>query len=109
MPRAIRGLAPEVQARRRLGRQGHGRLLLQRGPEHALPWRPAFVADGGYGGAWLLAGASRYLSRNIWMGGFVHYRNLSGASFADSPLVETPHAFIAGFVVAYLFARSNGD
>lgn len=67
------------------------------------------MADGGYGGAWLLAGASRYLSRNIWMGGFVHYRNLSGASFADSPLVETPHAFIAGFVVAYLFARSNGD
>lgn len=78
-------------------------------PEDARPSRPAFEPDGGYAGAYVFAGASRYLSRRIWVGGFVRYRNLSGASFEDSPLVETPHAFSAGMVVAYLFARSDGD
>lgn len=79
------------------------------GPEDTQPWRPIFDAQGGYAGTYVLAGASRYLTRRIWVGGVVQYRNMSGASFEGSPLVETPHAFSAGVVVAYLFARSDDD
>ncbi len=72
----------------------------------ATATRPAFAADGGYSGTSLLAGTSRRFG-NLWIGGFLRYDNLSGASFEDSPLVETDHYFAAGFAVAWIFAQSD--
>jgi len=44
---------------------------------------------------------------HVWMGGFVRYDNLSGATFEDSPLVENSHSVMGGFAVAWIFKKSS--
>ncbi|HHO70113.1 MAG TPA: hypothetical protein ENN02_01365, partial [Halothiobacillus sp.] len=43
----------------------------------------------------------------LWVGGFLRYDNLSGAAFADSPLVETRHSLMAGIGTAWVFGKSS--
>jgi MipA family protein len=75
-------------------------------PEFATAERPAFRSSGGYSGWVVLASASRRIDR-IWLGVFMRYDNLAGARFADSPLVETDHAVMAGFGVAWVVRQSS--
>lgn len=75
-------------------------------PQFATAVRPAYDPDAGYSGASLLAGTGRRF-KNIWVGAFLRYDNLSGATFEDSPLVETQHFFAAGLAIAWIFARSS--
>ena len=75
-------------------------------PQFAAPGRPAYQARGGYSGAQMTLSVSRRFPR-FWAGAFARYDWLSGAVFADSPLVKQDHAFAAGFAVAWVFARSS--
>lgn len=75
-------------------------------PRYATSTRPAYGASGGYGGKQLLMSLSRKRG-DMWMGAFVKWDDLSGAVFADSPLVQRGQSFAAGFMVAWVFARSE--
>jgi outer membrane scaffolding protein for murein synthesis (MipA/OmpV family) len=75
-------------------------------PEYAAPGRPAYEAAAGYGGAQFLAAVSKRFPK-FWVGGFVRYDNLSGAVFADSPLVRQKDYFAAGIAVSYIFGESS--
>ena len=70
------------------------------------PCAPAYSASGGFAGKQLLASLSRRYG-DVWMGGFVKWDDLNGAVFADSPLVQRGQSFAAGFMVAWVFAKSD--
>ena len=75
-------------------------------PQYAVPGRPAFAARGGYAGTQtLLSLTRRYPS--YWIGGYVRYDTLAGASFADSPLVKTRRYWTLGFGVAWMISQST--
>lgn len=76
------------------------------GPADVTPERPAYSASGGYSGLSMLVSASRRFD-DLWVGSFLRYDNLSGATFEDSPLVETRHAVMAGLVVSWVFWQSQ--
>ena len=42
-----------------------------------------------------------------WLGGFVRYDELHGASFAPSPLVRKQTGVTAGFGISWIFATSS--
>lgn len=75
-------------------------------PQYATVVRPSYNASGGYGGKQLLMSLSRKRG-DMWMGAFVKWDDLSGAVFADSPLVQRGQSFAAGFMVAWVFAKSE--
>ncbi|SAK47739.1 MltA-interacting protein MipA [Caballeronia fortuita] len=75
-------------------------------PQYATPGRAAFQAHGGYAGAQALMSMSRRFSR-YWVGAFVRYANLAGASFADSPLVRQKSVLSGGIAVAWVFGQSS--
>lgn len=68
--------------------------------------RPAYGAEGGYAGLRLAAGAGRYFGP-IYLGLFARYINLEGATFVDSPLVGSRHAFIGGLAVGWVWKSSS--
>lgn len=75
-------------------------------PEFVTAARPAYDAQRGYSGARVMLTFSRRF-RNIWLGGFARYDNLSGTVFEDSPLVRVHHSFMAGFGLAWVLAEST--
>ncbi len=75
-------------------------------PAYATATRPAYQARGGYSGFRVASAVSKRFD-NIWLSMFARYDDLSGVSFDDSPLLRTRHAFLAGFGVAWVFARSS--
>jgi outer membrane scaffolding protein for murein synthesis (MipA/OmpV family) len=75
-------------------------------PEFATASRPAYDAPGGYAGWRATTAFSRRLG-NAWLGGFIRYDDLHGASFAASPLVRREGSLTAGFGVSWIFAVSN--
>jgi MipA family protein len=68
--------------------------------------RPAYVAEGGFGGMQYLVGVSRRY-RSHWVGAFLRYDRLSGARFADSPLVRERHYVAGGFAVSWILGESS--
>jgi MipA family protein len=75
-------------------------------PRYALPDRPAYRASGGYGGSQFIMALSKRYDR-FWVGSFVRYDNLRGATFADSPLVEKKSAWAAGIGMAWVLGQSS--
>lgn len=73
---------------------------------NATATRPEFRASGGYGGWQALAALSHRKDR-WWFGAFVKYDNVSGAVFADSPLVTQRRQVSGGFAVTYVFTQSS--
>lgn len=73
---------------------------------YATAERPAYDAPGGYSGARVSLSATRRFSR-FWLGGFLRYDELSGAAFADSPLVRQEYSVMAGFSLARVFSQSQ--
>lgn len=75
-------------------------------PQFATPERPAYEAHQGFGGMQFLAAVSkRYPS--FWLGGFVRYDTLAGATFEDSPLVKRKNYLAGGFAVSWIFGESS--
>jgi outer membrane scaffolding protein for murein synthesis (MipA/OmpV family) len=73
---------------------------------YATPTRAAYQARGGYAGWQALAATSRRFG-NTWVGAFVRYDTLRGATFEDSPLVRRNSALTAGFGVSWILAKSS--
>ena len=73
---------------------------------YATPDRPTYSARGGYAGWQALASTSRRFG-NAWVGGFVRYESLRGASFEDSPLMRRNSALSMGFGVSWILATSS--
>lgn len=88
------------------GDQGYHGYFYDVAPQYATPQRPAYSAPGGFAGRQFVAALSRRQG-DTWMGAFVKWDDLSGAVFADSPLVQSRQAFSAGFMVAWVFAKSE--
>jgi outer membrane scaffolding protein for murein synthesis (MipA/OmpV family) len=75
-------------------------------PEYVTQDRPAYEASAGFSGTSTLLNATRR-GRNFWFSVFVRYDNLSGATFQDSPLVETEDYLMGGIAMTWNFARSK--
>jgi outer membrane protein len=73
---------------------------------NATATRPEYRASGGYGGWQALAALSHRKDR-WWFGAFIKYDNVSGAVFADSPLVTQRRQVSGGFAVTYVFTESS--
>lgn len=71
----------------------------------ATATRPEYRARSGYGGWQALTALSHRVDR-WWFGAFIKYDNVSGAVFADSPLVTQRRQVSGGIAVSYVFARS---
>lgn len=75
-------------------------------PAFATAGRPAYSPGGGYSGSRITVAMQRRFPR-FWVGLFARYDNLSGAAFADSPLVRTEDYFMLGFGVTWIAAESS--
>lgn len=76
------------------------------GAGDATAARPRYEARGGYAGSQFTAAVSRRFDR-YWVGGFLRYDTLGGASFEDSPLVQRKNAVSAGVAVTWIFGQSS--
>lgn len=75
-------------------------------PEFATVERPAFEADSGYSGSRLLLSLRSKDKDRLWVW-FLRYENISGASFEDSPLVETNDGLSVGFIYSRFLFKSK--
>ncbi len=73
---------------------------------YATADRPAYEARGGFAGMQYLVGVSKRYEKH-WVGAFLRYDNLSGASFADSPLVRTRNYVAAGVAISWILGESS--
>ena len=73
---------------------------------YARPDRPAYSAGGGYGGFQAIAALSKRY-RAFWVGAFVKWDSVHGATFADSPLVKDKQGMAAGISIAWIFGESK--
>lgn len=73
---------------------------------HATAWRPAYEADSGYAGMQYLVALSKRFPK-YWVGSFVRYDNLSGATFENSPLVRQKDYFAAGIAITWILGESS--
>ncbi len=74
-------------------------------PPYATDTRPAYEASGGYAGTQAITALSKRWPR-YWVGAYLRYDTLSGAAFADSPLVQRNSYWSAGFGFAWMIHRS---
>jgi outer membrane scaffolding protein for murein synthesis (MipA/OmpV family) len=74
--------------------------------QYATAARPAYHANGGYGGWQLLASISKRFNA-MWIGAYVREDTLQGAVFDDSPLVVRNHYTSAGIAVSWIFGHST--
>jgi MipA family protein len=75
-------------------------------PRYATTGRPAYEATAGFAGTQMVRSLTKRFPR-YWTGAYVRYDTLSGASFADSPLVKRNSYWSAGFAVAWIIGRSS--
>lgn len=75
-------------------------------PQYATPGRPSYEAPSGYAGMQYTVGMSKRFP-NFWLGGFLRYGDLSGAKFADSPLVVQKDSLAAGVALSWVFGESS--
>jgi len=75
-------------------------------PQFATATRPAYEAEAGYAGMQYLVALSKRFPK-YWVGGFVRYDNLTGATFEDSPLVRQKDYFAAGIAMTWILGESS--
>ncbi len=75
-------------------------------PEFVTPQRTEYNADSGYSGSRVTVTLSKNTDR-YFIGAFARYDDLQGATFDDSPLVETSSYFIVGVAFAWIFSSSD--
>jgi len=75
-------------------------------PQYVTTERAEYDAQSGYSGSRITITLSRNTDR-YFVGAFVRYDDLNGATFDDSPLVETRYYFIAGVAFAWIFSSSD--
>jgi len=75
-------------------------------PQYASTTRPAYSAGSGYSGSQFLASLSKRFDKT-WVGAFVRYDTLRGATFIDSPLVARRNFAAAGIAVSWVLDESK--
>lgn len=101
-----RGLNLGLQAGVLYSDRGYNNYFYSVDPAYVTPGRPAFSAGGGYAGTtWVAALSKRY--PEFWVGGFAKWDSVSGAVFADSPLVKSTHNFTSGIAIAWILQASE--
>jgi outer membrane protein len=73
---------------------------------YAMNDRPAYEARSGFAGMQYLVGVSKRFDSH-WVGAFLRYDNLSGATFASSPLVRTKNYVAAGVAITWVLGQSS--
>lgn len=76
-------------------------------PEHVLPNRPAYNAEGGYSGFSLSANAVKKINDRWSVGAYYRWDNQSGAAYADSPLVKIDNNHILGIALIWKITESK--
>ncbi len=76
------------------------------GAADATQNRDAYKADSGYSGSRLQLTMKSNNSKRLLLG-FLRYENIDGATFADSPMVETKENLIVGFLYSHYFFKSK--
>ena len=75
-------------------------------PQFATAARPAYEAKAGYAGMqYLVAMSKRFPS--FWVGSFLRYDNLGGATFENSPLVRQKDYVAAGVAITWILGESS--
>jgi outer membrane scaffolding protein for murein synthesis (MipA/OmpV family) len=72
----------------------------------ATDTREAYSADSGYSGSRLLMTLRSQNRQRLWVW-FVRYENISGATFEDSPLVETNDGLSVGLIFSKFLFKSK--
>lgn len=90
----------------RFGDRGYHRYFYDVAPRYATPDRPAYRAPGGYGGESFYLSAGRAIGR-LRFSSYLRYDSLTGAVFANSPLVRSQHYVEVGLGLAWVFAESS--
>ncbi len=75
--------------------------------QDATAERPAYEPSGGYSGARLLVNYRRYFTDHLIFRAFFIHDDLTGAAFADSPLVTDKNTFIGGVMLTWIFSHSQ--
>ena len=74
--------------------------------EYATAERPAFNAEGGYGG-FFADYIANWRTHDFIFWTFVRYQNLDGTAFEDSPLVEQTDYWVIGGGITWIIARDQ--
>jgi outer membrane scaffolding protein for murein synthesis (MipA/OmpV family) len=75
-------------------------------PQYATATRPAYEAHGGYAGTQFISALTKRFPK-FWVGAFVRYDTLSGASFEDSPLVQRKSYLVGGLGFSWIIRTSS--
>jgi len=75
--------------------------------EDVLPGRPAFEAEGGYGGMMLSGNVIYRLNRSVSFAAYGRWDGLAGAIYRDSPLVEQDNNFTVAAALIWTVATSK--
>lgn len=102
------GWKPSVSTGPVFGDKDYVRYFYGVPADEATPTRPAWKAQGGYGG-WQLTAALTKRFQDFWIGGFLRGDYLEESVFEDSPLLRREFSWMGGFGVAWVFAKSDED
>lgn len=86
--------------------QRYNRLYYGVDSQYARSQRAAYDPGSGYGG-WALSSSLSYRQGDWWVGGFVRWYDIHGASFRDSPLALQASNIGFGLAFAWLFRASS--
>ncbi|MEN9482050.1 MAG: hypothetical protein RLZZ298_3445 [Pseudomonadota bacterium] len=75
-------------------------------PQYATLERPTYEANAGYAGMQYTMGFSKRFPK-YWVGTFLRYDNLSGATFENSPLLKQKDYFAAGLAITWVLGESS--
>ncbi|MDE2441502.1 MAG: MipA/OmpV family protein [Betaproteobacteria bacterium] len=75
-------------------------------PQYATAARPMYEAGAGYAGMQYLAALSKRFP-TYWVGTFIRYDNLSGATFENSPLVRQKDYIAGGIAITWILGESS--
>lgn len=75
-------------------------------PQYATADRPAYEAKAGYAGMQYLVAFSKRFPK-YWIGSFLRYDNMSGATFEDSPLMRKKDYVAGGIAITWILGESS--
>ena len=88
------------------GNQRQNAYYYRVAPQYATTARPVYEANAGYAGMQYTMGFSKRFPK-FWVGTFLRYDNLSGATFEDSPLVKQKDYFAGGVAITWVLGESS--
>jgi outer membrane protein len=75
-------------------------------PQYATATRPVYQAQSGYAGTQFISALSKRFPK-FWVGAYVRYDTLSGASFLESPLVQRRSYMSGGIGFSWIISKSS--